>query len=270
MAIHLLLEALDKRVNELCSALPEQCDYVWTESAQYPEESSAIELVTTAIRKLEYDDDELAVGENASTIAVVAVSDEIFRLVSAVNLAKDALKSGFAEVTNYRVQTPEGVIPLSQAILRSLARARYKRQEAYRHIFQFDALPHSIGFSQSLIRTVARKTVEEVLIWLSRQAGGTESGYYHTVSALPFGTELAMVKGRYNSVRANVRIENDRVMVPATLPIFIPLCRGKLPNIRRPKPRTKDDITRTRSDNKLKDSPLFTIGAISVYEYLTD
>lgn len=268
MTIHLLLEALDNRISNAVNAFDSECDYVWTEASTYPDDQAALSTVKSAIAKLEYEDEEQAIGDNATTLAVAGVSPTLMNLLEDVNQAKNALKTGFAEISNFRVQTDEGVVPLSQLVLRSLGRARFKRQEAYRHIFCFEQIPESIGFSQSLIRTVAKKDIEEVLIWLSRQAGGSESSYYHTVSALPFGTKLAMVKGRYNSVRANVKIDGARKMVPATLPLCVPLCSAALPAIKRPKARPDGEMIRTRSDNKLQSQPMFTIGAVSVYRYL--
>lgn len=267
MAIQMLLSGLDDRIAALCDNLEDNVDYIWTENATYPASNEALHCVSSAIRKLEYDDEELAVGDNANIQAVVACNEKLMALVEDVNSAKLQLKAGFAEVTNYRVKTDEGILPLSQVILRSLARARYKRQEAYRQLFCFNEIPLTIGFSSSLIRTVAKRTPEEILIWLSRQSGGSDSSYYHDISNLPFDTSLAVVKGRYNSLRANIKFADRRQMVPASLPIFIPLKGSRRLDIRRPKPREDTPSRQTRSDTKLEDQPLFTLGAISVYQY---
>lgn len=88
------------------------------------------------------------------------------------------------------------------------------------------------------------------------------------MAALGPDEPLALVKGRYDSQRANVCVAGDWSMVPAHLPLFIPSCEFKQVNIKRGRgSKSTDTDIRERSDARLEPRPLFTVGAVSVFRY---
>ncbi|MEM8500833.1 MAG: hypothetical protein AAF542_22650, partial [Pseudomonadota bacterium] len=108
----------------------------------------------------------------------------------------------------------------------------------------------------------------QVLAWLSKMTQENTESYRNTVAALNQEEPLALVKGRYDSQRANVCVEGEWSMVPAHLPLFIPLCERNAVSIKTgPKTKTDESELRVRSDARLEPKPLFEVGAVSVYRY---
>lgn len=263
-SIFAVLEGLEQRLARLSNAASESSHWCWT--AEEGATEDALQRIRTSLTTLDFEDDTES-GDQAIE-AVVSVSEECLALVEAVNQAKRMLQQSFLEITTTRVRIDGERKPLAQAILRDMGRARLDRQRAYRHLFTLDEIPSHIGFSRSHIRTVARKSQLQVLAWLSKMTQENTESYRNVVSALDPDQPLALVKGRYQSQRANVCVAGDWSMVPAHLPLFIPPCEFSDVTIK-PAVRKKGEEgqVRVRSDERLEPYPLFTIGATSVYRY---
>lgn len=265
-SIYAVLTGLEQRLDHLTEALAESSQWAWT--AEQSKGEDALAHVLSALTALDFEDD--VQDATQALEAVVSVSSECLELVDGVNQAKRMLKQAFLEITNERVLIDGERKPLAQAILRDMGRARLDRQRAYRHFFMLEELPSHIGFSRSHIRTVARKNQMQVFAWLSKMTQENTESYRNTIAALDPDLPLALVKGRYQSQRANVCVDGNWTMVPAHLPLFIPPCDYSRVNIKpaaRKKGEGEEARVRSRSDERLEPNPLFTIGATSVYRY---
>lgn len=263
-SIFAVLEGLEQRLERLSGALAESRHWTWEEEEGVAQ--SSLPRIQSAITTLDYQDD--SETDDYAIEAVVSASDDVLEMVKAVNQAKRMLKQSFQEITNERVVIEGERKPLALAILRDMGRARLNRQRAYRLLFSLEGAPSHIGFSRSHIRTVARKSNLQVLAWLSKMTQENTESYRNTVAALNQEEPLALVKGRYNSQRANVCVEGEWSMVPAHLPLFIPLCECNAVSIKTgPKAKTDESELRVRSDVRLEPRPLFEVGAVSVYRY---
>jgi len=263
-SIFAVLEGLEQRLVRLSNAVSESSGWGWT--AEEGVSQAALLRSRSALTTLDFEDE--AESDDQAIEAVISVSEECLELVDAVNQAKRMLKQSFLEITNTRVLIDGERKPLAQAILRDMGRARLNRQRAYRQLFTVAGVPSHIGFSRSHIRTVARKSNVQVLAWLSKMTLENTESYRNTVAALDPGEHLALVKGRYNSQRANVCVEGEWSMVPAHLPLFVPTCEFNEVTLKiGPRSREEDADVRARSDARLEPRPLFTVGAVSVYRY---
>lgn len=263
-SIFAVLEGLEQRLLRLSSALDASSHWVW-EAAEGAGQGSLLR-VQSAIKTLDYEDG--SETDDYAIEAIACVPDDVLEMVDAVNQAKRMLKQSFQEITNERVVIEGERKPLALAILRDMGRARLNRQRAYRQLFTVEGSPSHIGFSRSHIRTVARKSTVQVLAWLSKMTLENTESYRNTIAALDPGEPLALVKGRYNSQRANVCVEGEWSMVPAHLPLFVPTCEFNEVTLKiGPRSRDEDADVRARSDARLESRPLFTIGAVSVYRY---
>ena len=261
-SIFAVLEGLEQRLERLANNVSGSSHWAWT--TEEGTGTQAFARVRSALTSLDFEDEKD--NDDPSIEAVVSVSQECLALVDGVNQAKRMLKQSFLEITNERVLIDGERKPLAQAILRDMGRARLDRQRAYRHFFFLEETPSHIGFSRSHIRTVARKNQTQVFAWLSKMTQENTESYRNTVAALDPEQPLALVKGRYKSQRANVCVDGKWSMMPAHLPLFVPSCNIEEVSIK-PAPKKSDEPykVRARSDERLASTPLFTIGAVSVY-----
>ncbi len=257
-----LCNALDSRLAQLMVDLERSVAWSWTSEGGF-NQGYLSPAIATALVNFDY-----AESEKEPPLQAVVCCGELAALqVRQVNAAKEALKECFVSFDSVRVEVDGERRPLALAILRDLGRSDMNRLLAYRHIYSYSQLPEIIGFSRSNVRTVARKTTLQVLAWLSKMSQENSESYRNTVMALPEDEPLALVKGRYSSQRANVKLNGERKMIPAHLPLLLTTASTGMPTIKAARVKPQGKAVSPRGDKRLCDTALFEVGAITVYRY---
>jgi hypothetical protein len=189
------------------------------------------------------------VGTSVVCLGVIGASTDILRRAKAVNVAKAHLKSICAPLHKIRTRipvkgeaSPTRAIPVIRVILRTIQRSDLNLLAAYRKIPLLDAPPISVTYTRANTRSVYRKPVDEIYGMLSNSEALTASADRARLETLDRReTHLALVKERYQNIRANVVFAHldprgrGRRQITAELPLlYAHGRRTELPQVRFP------------------------------------
>ena len=240
-------------------------------------DGSAIRRACEAYSAINYEmEDEI--GDSVVCLGVIGVSAEILKQAQAVNAAKAELKALFAPLQRVRTRVPvkgsqTKAIPALRIILRSIQRSDLNVNAAYRKIPMLAAPPATVTYTRANTRSVYRKTVDEIAAMLTNIHSSTAAADRERLAALDRHiTHLALVRFRYENIRANVlysRLDlkgRGRIQISAELPlIYATGRRSEPPEVHFPAEiDTPTKPKRTRRSN-LEAEPL--LSSLPVYRY---
>jgi hypothetical protein len=122
---------------------------------------------------------------------------------------------------------PTKAIPAIRVILRSIQRSDLNLLAAYRKIPILGAPPASVTYTRANTRAVYRKSIDEISEMLANLEGATaisDRALLLTLKARE--THLALVRDRYQNIRANVLLARldargrGRIQISAELPLM--------------------------------------------------
>jgi hypothetical protein len=224
-------------------------------------------------------DDE--VGTSVVCLGVLGVSTEVLRRAEAVNAIKAEFKAICAPLHGIRIRvpvkdepSPTRAISAMRVILRNIQRSDLNLLAAYRKIPILDASPASITYTRANTRSVYRKSVDELYGLLSNAEGPTAAADRARLETLDRReTHLALVKERYQNVRANVlyaRLDprgRGRMQIAAELPImYAKGRRAEPPQVQFPAPADLASQMRRIRQSKIEATPF--LQSIPVYRYI--
>src|ERR1700722_5829561 len=225
------LTALEVAITRLTDALAHTAVTIEVEPTTDPR--SPIRRVCEAYSAIDYRmDDE--VGTSVVCLGVLGVSTDLLRRAEALNAAKLQFKAICTPLQGIRIRipvkgaaSPTKAIPALRVILRNIQRSDVNLLAAYRKIPILDAPPASITYTRANTRSVYRKSVDELYGLLSNAEGPTAAADRARLETLDHReTHLALVKERYQNIRANVlyaRLDprgRGRMQIAAELPIM--------------------------------------------------
>jgi hypothetical protein len=243
------------------------------------DQRSPIRRICEAYSAIDYQmDDEI--GTSVVCLGVLGVSTEIRRRAEAVNAAKGKFKAICTPLQGIRIRipvknatSPTKAIPALRVILRNIQRSDVNLLAAYRKIPLLDAPPASVTYTRANTRAVYRKSIEEIDQLLMNLQGPTAIADRARLETLDRReTHLALVKSRYQNIRANVlyaRLDprgRGRIQISAELPLLYYKGRhAQSPEVRFPDPETPTHPSRVRQ-SKLGTAPF--LRSIPVYRYI--
>jgi hypothetical protein len=269
------LTALEAPISRLTDALAHSSISIEVEPTTDPR--SPIRRVCEAYSAIDYRmDDEI--GTSVVCLGVLGVSTDILRRAEAVNAAKLKFKTICTPLQGIRIRipvkgtAPTKAIPALRVILRNIQRSDVNLLAAYRKIPLLDAPPASVTYTRANTRAVYRKSIEEInqlLMNLEGPAALADRARLETLDARE--THVALVKSRYQNIRANVlyaRLDprgRGRIQISAELPLLYAKGRHpQPPEVRFPAPAEMTTPSRVRQA-KLEPAPF--LRSISVYRY---
>lgn len=220
------------------------------------------------------------VGTSLVCLGVLGVSADILRQAQSVNALKAEFKAICAPLHGIQIRiavkgepSPTRKISAMRVILRNIQRSDLNLLAAYRKIPILEAPPATISYTRANTRSVYRKSIEELYVLLNTLEGPTASSDRARLTTLdPRETHLALVKERYQNVRANVlyaRLDprgRGRVQISAELPIMH--ARGRRsepPIVKFPAPQDIQGRALRVRESKLEGAPF--LQSIPVYRY---
>jgi len=272
------LRTLDATIAHLVDALAHRPAWVALENAARDDDAIQRACASySAINYLTHADDETSLV----CLGVIGASADILRRAEVVNAAKAAFKNVCAPLQRINVRVPvtaesrpTKVIPAIRVILRNIQRSDINLLAAYRKIPLLSAPPISVTYTRANTRAVYRKTIDELYEALNSLESPVAAADRARLDALDRReTHLALVKERYQNIRANVlytRLDprgRGRIQITAELPLIYALGRHAVPpEVRFPPPDTEisNRPRRTRS-TQIEDRPL--LRALPVYRY---
>jgi hypothetical protein len=270
------LSELEARLAQLVAALAHGVVSVELEPAR--SDSSMIRRACEAYSAINYEMED-AVGESVTCIGVIGAGSEILRLTERVNAAKAEFKAIGKTLQGIRIRVPvkghsssTQAIPAIRVLLRNIQRSDLNLLAAYRKIPLLPATPATITFTHANTRSVYRKSIEEVDEMLVNLSGPIAIEDRERLTTLDRReTHLALVKDRYQNIRANILYVHldprgrGRVQITAELPILYPKGRrGEPPQVRFPQAVQADTPRRVRR-TKLRPEPF--LESLPVYRY---
>jgi hypothetical protein len=270
------LTALEATIARLTDALAHAVLSIEVEASI--DERSPIRRVCEAYSAIDYRmDDE--VGTSIVCLGVLGVSTEILRRAEAVNAAKAGFKAICTPLQGIRIRIPvkgaasaTKAIPALRVILRNIQRSDVNLLAAYRKIPILDAPPASVTYTRANTRAVYRKSIEEIDEMLRNLEGPAAMADRARLETLERReTHLALVKARYQNIRANVlyaRLDprgRGRIQISAELPLlYAKGRRAQSPEVRFPAAEVAISPSRVRQA-KLGAAPF--LRSIPVYRY---
>ena len=213
-------------------------------------------------------------------LGVIAAAPDIVKRAEAVNIAKNELKAICAPLYGIRVRVPvkdagpTKAIPAIRVILRSLQRSDLNLLAAYRKIPLLGVPPATVTYTRANTRAVYRLSVDEVrqlLLTRDSPAAATDRARLETLETRE--THLALVKDRYQNVRANVlytRLDargRGRVQISAELPLmYATTRRSEHPEVKFPSEAAGTPATVQRERESQLDSQPF-LQSLAIYRY---
>jgi hypothetical protein len=269
------LQRLERRIAAFTDALAHAKSLITLEGPAATAARRACEAYA-AIDYQTHDDAETSVV----CLGVIGANTEILRKAQAVNKAKDEFKTLCSPLHRIQVRipvkgenTPTKAISAMRVILRNIQRSDLNLLAAYRKIPVLGAPPKSVTYTRANTRSVYRKSVDEIadlLQNLNSPAAFADREHLATLDRRV--THLALVKERYQNIRANVlyaRLDpkgRGRVQISAELPIMYATGRRtEPPEVHFAEdPDNQDQPQRTRV-SKLEPDPL--LRSLPVYRY---
>jgi hypothetical protein len=225
----------------------------------------------------EMDDD---VNQSPVCLGIIGVNTDTLKRAHAVNAAKAKFKDACTPLQGVRVRipvkgesSPTKAIPAIRVALRNIQRSDLNLLAAYRKIPILDVPPKTVTYTRANTRAVYRKTVEEIAELLNHLNSPAAIADRELLSSLDRRiTHLALVKSRYQNIRANVlysRLDSKgrgRVQISSELPLIYAIGRHpEMPEIHFPtSDKNSGQPARTRK-SKLESQPL--LRALPVYRY---
>jgi len=212
-------------------------------------------------------------------LGVLGVSADILRRAESVNALKANLKEICAPLHGVQIRiavkgedAPTKKISAMRVVLRNIQRSDLNLLAAYRKIPILEGSPTTITYTRANTRSVYRKTIEDLYVLLNTREGPTASADRARLSTLDRReTHLALVKERYQNIRANILYRHldargrGRIQIAAELPLLYPNGRrAEPPEVRFPQAVDADEPRRTRQS---KFEPLPFLEALPVYRY---
>jgi hypothetical protein len=214
-------------------------------------------------------------------LGVIGTSAEILRKAHAVNKAKEQFKALCAPLHRIQVRipvkgekTPTKAMSAMRVILRNIQRSDLNLLAAYRKIPILDAPPATVTYTRANTRSVYRKSVDEIADLLQNLNSHAAIADRERFAGLDRRvTHLALVKERYQNIRANVlyaRLDpkgRGRIQISAELPlIYATGRRTEPPEVHFP--ADTDDSTKTKRirASKLAAEPF--LRSLPVYCYV--
>jgi hypothetical protein len=270
------LTALEASIARLTDALAHSSISIEVEPTT--DTRSPIRRVCEAYSTIDYRmDDEI--GTSVVCLGVLGASTDLLRRAEAVNAAKLQFKAICTPLQGIRIRipvkgatSPTKAIPALRVILRNIQRSDVNLLAAYRKIPLLDAPPASVTYTRANTRAVYRKRVEEIDALLLNLQGPTALADRACLETLDRReTHLALVKSRYQNIRANVlyaRLDprgRGRIQIAAELPLLYAKGRHpRPPEVRFPDPESPATASRVRQ-SKLEAAPF--LRSIPVYRY---
>jgi len=270
------LSALEAGIAGLTNALAHST----TDVTLAVENRPAIERACEAYAAIDYQMED-AVGTSVVCLGVLGVSAEILRRAVAVNTLKAEFKALCAPLHSIQIRipvkgepTPTRKVSAMRVILRNIRRSDLNLLAAYRKIPLLQAPPAKITYTRANTRSVYRKTIDELYELLNALEGPTASDDRARLSTLDRReTHLALVKERYQNVRANVlyaRLDprgRGRIQISAELPLMYAKARHLAPpQVQFPLPADlSNNVPRVR-ESKLEAAPF--LQSLPVYRYV--
>jgi hypothetical protein len=230
------LKALEAAIERLVAALsqgsfPAQIqDATTTTSGLH---RGAVRKICAAYSTIDYGmQDE--VNESLVCLGIIGVNADTIKRAAAVNAAKLNLKDACTPLQGTRVKIPvkgeEGptkAIPAIRVILRNIQRSDLNLLSAYRKIPILDAPPATVTYTRANTRAVYRKSVEAIVEMLANMNSPAAIADREKLSNLDRRvTHLALVKERYQNIRANILYARlspkgrGRIQISAELPLI--------------------------------------------------
>jgi hypothetical protein len=270
------LRQLEASLGHLIAALAHEAVSVQMEST--PSEPNGIRLACEAYSAIDYRMED-AVGDSVMCLGVIGVSADILRLAQAVNVAKAEFRKTCTPLQGIRIripvkgaQSPTKAIQAIRLVLRNIQRSDVNLLAAYRKIPVLAAPPASVTFTRANTRAVYRKSIEEIDEILAHLDAPTSLKDRERLTTLNRReTHLALVKERYQNIRANVLYAHldprgrGRMQIAAELPVLYPKGRrAELPLVRFP-PAVQSAEPRRVRQPKLDAHPF--LESLRVYRY---
>ena len=227
------------------------------------------------------------VNESLVCLGVIGVNADTIKRAEAVNTAKLKFKAVCAPLQNLRVRipvkgekSPTKAIPAIRVILRNIQRSDLNLLSSYRKIPILDAPPATVTYTQANTRAVYRKTVEEIAAMLNNVNTPAAIIDREKLSSLDRRvTHLALVKQRYQNIRANIlyaRLDpkgRGRIQISAELPLIYATGarRGRRsgpPKVNFPLEAETGETPRRIRESKLEPQPF--LFSLPVYRYNLD
>jgi hypothetical protein len=235
----------------------------------------AIRRACEAYSAIDYEmDDEI--GDSVVCLGVIGAPTDVVKRALAVNAAKGELKALFAPLQRVRIRVPvkgstTKAIPALRVILRHIQRSDLNVNAAYRKIPILSSQPATVTYTRANTRNVYRKTVDEIADMLSNVSSPAAIADRERLELLDRRTtHLALVRYRYENIRANVlfaRLDpkgRGRIQISAELPlIYATGRRTELPEVNFPG-ENDSKPARTR-ESKLEPQPF--LHSLPVYRY---
>src|SRR5258708_8909077 len=216
-------------------------------------------------------------------LGVVGVNAETLKRAHAVNTAKANFKALCTPLQGIRIRipikgesSPTKAIPAIRVILRKMQRSDLNLLGAYRRIPTLDAPPATVTYTRANTRAVYRKTVDEIADMLSNIASSAAIADRELLAALDHRiTHLALVRHRYENIRANVLYAGldpkgrGRIQIPAELPLIYATGRRTEP----PEVHFPDDTDDAKKSTRTRESKLEAesfLHSLPLYLYRAD
>ena len=241
-------------------------------------ERIAIQRACAAYSAIDYAMED-AVGTSVVCLGVIGASSDLLRRAEAVNTAKMELKAICAPLQRIRIRVPvkgdaqpTKAIPAIRVILRNIQRSDLNLLAAYRKIPILGAPPASVTYTRANTRAVYRKTIDEISEMLANLEGASaiaDRSLLLTLKARE--THLALVRDRYQNIRANVLLARldvrgrGRIQISAELPlIYATGRRAEHPEVHFP--AVTDELQpRRKRQSQLETHPF--LRSLPVYRY---
>jgi hypothetical protein len=272
------LSALEAAIERLVAALSHGR---FTAQVENTTTSAATRKICEAYSTIDYDmnDD---VNESLVCLGVIGVNAETLKRTQAVNTAKAEFKDACTPLQGIRVRipvkgasSPTKAIPAIRVILRNIQRSDLNLLAAYRKIPILDAPPATVTYTRANTRAVYRKSVEEIAELLQNSNSPAAMADRERLASLDRRvTHLALVKERYQNIRANIlyaRLDprgRGRTQISAELPlIYATGRRTEAPQVHFPAEADEQAQPKRMRASKLAAGPL--LDSLAVYRYLT-
>jgi hypothetical protein len=270
------LRALERSLDDLTQALSHEQVAI---QSMTTDKRQALKSVCDAFTEIDLTMDG-APNQSPVFVAVVGVSAHTIALAERINAFKAALRTECAPLQQIRRRVPKRVggtesIPVVRAILRSIQRSDLNLLAAYRKIPILATPPLSVAYTSARTRAVYRKSVDSIGDLLNQSESPAALRDREKLQSLPPDeTHLAIVRGHYENIRANVVFDGSdpqgrsRVMIPAELPIlYLMSASPAQPRVRFANAATDDGNEPRRSrESKLAREPW--LESLPAYRYL--
>lgn len=222
------------------------------------------------------------VNQSPVCLGIVGVNADTLKRAHAVNSAKVQFKNLCAPLQGIRVRipvkgesAPTKAIPAIRVILRNIQRSDLNLLAAYRKIPILDAPPKSVSYTRANTRAVYRKRVEEIAAMLQNLPSPGAIADRDRLAALDRRvSHLALVKDRYQNIRANVlysRLDTSgrgRIQISAELPLIYATGRStESPAVHFPSAADTSSAPKRTRKSKLEPEPY--LRTLPVYRYVT-